>query len=566
MRNTAGPGRRLCLGVLAWLMLWSLPQSGHAGPERGFPLRDRLDDPPLAQWSVGGNPSRSGYAGTLTPPAAGGAGYTLMLRTSLGAKPGDHVEAVRHSRSGVTPGVMAARFRLLTPQTAATIAFAFDYPTAGSERRAELRYDVIRRRWFVAADGGLRPVVGLHPLVNPARWHRVEIRIDPRMGRYERVIVDGRSVQLDGVPPTRRPTTTDASARHLRWEVRLSSQGGEASVEVADVLPVPPVGGGPPSIAVVRVHGPATDPGLFQGMTEGLRRASVEFAHIPQRVFDVTAGEANALTSFLRSISMQFRVVVVVGWVEADVIRALGNEFPDVRYVAVDAQYIRALTPASRLHYTSFREEQGAFIAGALAGLITRTGRVGCIGAVDRFPYRAHLDGFKAGVAYTARKTRLLRDYVATDLEAALQQAKWQQVASAQFELGADVVYATGAPSLAALLRAAGPGRWVIGSGSVSPAEVSTEMEQRLLMRVTKDYGLAVFHVVRTVAAEAQAGGYTRHTVRDGGVGYVLEAPAESAVRVHVPRLEQIARRVFLGTIKVPYDPGPPDVPTPSRP
>lgn len=566
MRKTAGPLRRLCLGVLAWLMLWSLPQSGRAGPERGLPLRDRLDDPPLAQWSVGGNPSRSGYAGTLTPPAAEGAGYTLMLRTSPGAEPGDHVEAVRHSRSGVTPEIMAARFRLLTPRTAATIAFAFDYRMAGSDRRGELRYDVIRRRWFVAAGAGLRPLAGLHPLRNPGRWHRVEFHVDPRVGRYERVIVDGRSVQLDGVTLARRPTTSDATPRHLRWEVRLSSQGGEATVEVSDVLPVPPVGGGALSVAVVRVHGPATDPGLFQGMTEGLRRASVEFAYVPQRVFDVTAGEANVLASFLRSISMQFRVVVVVGWVEADVIRALGNEFPDVRYVAVDGQYIRALTPASRLHYTSFREEQGAFIAGVLAGLVTRTGRVGCIGAVDRFPYRAHLDGFKAGVGYTARKTRLLRDHVATDLDAALQRAKWQQVASAQFELGADVVYATGAPSLAALLRAGGPGRWVIGSGSLSPAEMSTETQQRLLMRLSKDYGLAVFHVVRTVAAEAQAGGYTRHTLRDGGVGYALEVPADSAVRVHVPRLEEIARRVFLGAIKVPYDPGPPDVPTPSGP
>src|SRR5690606_14677262 len=88
-----------------------------------------------------------------------------------------------------------------------------------------------------------------------------------------------------------------------------------------------------------------------------------------------------------------------------------------------------------------FREEEGAFLVGAVAGLLTERQRVGFVGGMDIPLIHRFEAGYRAGVTYVCPRCRVHVGYAGTTPEAFRDPAKGKAIANSQIAAGADVVF-----------------------------------------------------------------------------------------------------------------------------
>ncbi len=187
----------------------------------------------------------------------------------------------------------------------------------------------------------------------------------------------------------------------------------------------------------------------------------------------------SALTTAARSSDL----VIAWGDLLTDAAITAAQEYPRVRFILHDAIYLERL-PSNVIESSVWDGEQ-AFLAGAVAAIATRSGRVGYLGALPGWQHNA----FRAGVFYVNPRVGVIVDYIATTITAAggtiTLPASWriagdagtsepgyhdarkaEEVSLAQFDLGTDVIYTTVGTADAGTYQAAVlRHRWVIGRG-----------------------------------------------------------------------------------------------------
>jgi basic membrane protein A len=194
----------------------------------------------------------------------------------------------------------------------------------------------------------------------------------------------------------------------------------------------------------------------------------------------------------------------------------------------------------------TFREQEGAFLIGALAGLATKSKTVGFVGGMQIPLIRKFESGFRAGVKATNPEAQVLVGYTGSfdKVEAG------KQVAQDMISKGADVLFhAAGSDGLGAIAAAREAGKWAIGCDSdqhhVAPDTVLTSL--------IKHVDLAVYLAAVDASAGKFTSGHTELGLKEGGVGFAPIRTDKLADRAAVvARLEELKKKVIDGALKVP--------------
>jgi basic membrane protein A and related proteins len=118
----------------------------------------------------------------------------------------------------------------------------------------------------------------------------------------------------------------------------------------------------------------------------------------------------------------------------------LAKQFPNVKFVQAPFEFASAKEQQAQppnLGHVDFKQEQGSFLAGAMAGLVTKTNKVG---AVYAFPFPAltrQPEAFSLGARCTNPKVTFTQKATSSFTDAALARA----AASSLYDTGVDVVF-----------------------------------------------------------------------------------------------------------------------------
>jgi basic membrane protein A len=118
----------------------------------------------------------------------------------------------------------------------------------------------------------------------------------------------------------------------------------------------------------------------------------------------------------------------------------LAKQFPNVKFVQAPFEFPDKAAQQAQppnLGHVDFKQEQGSFLAGAMAGLVTKTNKVG---AVYAFPFPAltrQPEAFSLGARCTNPKVTFTQKATSSFTDAALARA----AASSLFDSGVDVVF-----------------------------------------------------------------------------------------------------------------------------
>jgi basic membrane protein A len=155
--------------------------------------------------------------------------------------------------------------------------------------------------------------------------------------------------------------------------------------------------------------------------------------------------------------SRGYNLVVALNGGVPDTMVALAKQFPHVFFCEI-ASYI-ANRPSNLCTY-NIDFQDGSFAQGVLAGALTKTNRVGAIGAADFPVLTSELEGFILGARYINHKVIGSETYINTTSDV----AKAQTAANAQIAAGADFITIAAASAVQGVIKAAEgkPGTYVM--------------------------------------------------------------------------------------------------------
>jgi len=248
-----------------------------------------------------------------------------------------------------------------------------------------------------------------------------------------------------------------------------------------------------------------------------------KFETLPVSVTTIEPGSGGAgREDAMRMMAIQgFDLVIGVGFLFSDSAVALAEEFPSVSFAVVDFAPPQDKEIPSNLRGLSFAEQQGSFLVGAAAAMKTKRGTVGFIGGMSSPLIKKFEAGFRSGVWFIDPEIEVLSNYVGTTGAAFANPSKGKELAKAQFDKGADVIYhAAGLSGAGVIAAAAERGRYAIGVDSdqnyLEPGHVLTSMLKRV--------DVAVYKTVRDVVNGEFTGGKNLHYGLEGnGVDYARD-------------------------------------------
>ncbi len=248
-------------------------------------------------------------------------------------------------------------------------------------------------------------------------------------------------------------------------------------------------------------------------------------------------------------------LVVGVGFIFSDDLTQLAREYPNTRFAGIDYSIGvdsagNPLQPPSNLAALKFREEEGSFLVGALAALVSKTKKLGFVGGMN-FPLIHKFDaGYRAGVKHVCPACTVVSQYAGVTPEAFRNPGRGKELALSQYQQGVDIIYhAAGSTGLGVFEAARQSGKLAIGVD----ADQYQEAPGFILTSMVKGVDVAVFEATRWVKDASFKGGIYQLGLKEGGVGYVYDDNNRALIPPDVrARVEQLRQEIIAGRIKVP--------------
>ena len=142
--------------------------------------------------------------------------------------------------------------------------------------------------------------------------------------------------------------------------------------------------------------------------------------------------------------------VVGIGFPQASSIAAVARDFPQRRFAIVDM-----VVNLPNVQSFVFREHEGAFLAGLLAALASKTGKLGFVGGQDVPLVRKVLCGYEQGARHANPTVQVIASMTGTTSAAWTDPARGAELARAQAAQGVDIVFAAAGTTGLGVLQAA---------------------------------------------------------------------------------------------------------------
>jgi basic membrane protein A and related proteins len=245
------------------------------------------------------------------------------------------------------------------------------------------------------------------------------------------------------------------------------------------------------------------------------------------------------------------KMAVGVGFMLENAVEFAARRNAGTRFLLIDSPLLdpngEPLT-LPNVKTVTFREQEGTFLVGAMAGMVTRSNVVGFVGGMQIPLIRKFETGFRAGLMTTnpAAGKSVLVGYTGSfdRVEAG------KQVAQDMISKNADVIFqAAGADGLGAIAAAREAGRFAIGCDSdqhhVAPEAIFVSM--------LKHTDFAVYSAVRDEAEGRFQAGNSELGLREGGLGITPITSDRITNAVDLTTMAETLRKLVVdGEIRVP--------------
>jgi branched-chain amino acid transport system substrate-binding protein len=272
----------------------------------------------------------------------------------------------------------------------------------------------------------------------------------------------------------------------------------------------------------------------------GARRAAADFGgEMEYQVADSSAGEEALFNDY--ASSGRYSLIIAMGGAQTPALLKVAAHYPRQKFALVDGD----VTEQPNIVSLHFRDEESSFLAGALASVMSYTGKIGFIGGMDIPAIHRFQAGYTAGALYVNENCDVMVGYTGTwdDPEVG------RQLALDQYGRGADIVFgAAGLSSQGILTAAEQHNFWAIGVDS----DQRYRAPDYVLVSTLKAVDVVVYDVIRAVRVGTFTAGLRSFGLTEGGVGISLDNSLPEVTDEIRQYINQVRVGIIAGAIKVP--------------
>lgn len=287
----------------------------------------------------------------------------------------------------------------------------------------------------------------------------------------------------------------------------------------------------------------SSDPWCNQGYNAAQKLASEGVVDLK-----VTTGapqDTAGASQVIRQYAQTGKQLVVAYSTWADATNPVATKFPKTNFATF------GIKPTSNVALFDEPIYQGAYLAGMIAGAVTKSNTISGAAGQDVPLCHAEMEAFQAGAKKTNPKVKQLTTYVGDWNDA----AKSQQAILGQVNRGSDVVLACGGAQATGMAQAI-KGKNVTGFGYVS--DTSSQAPKNIAGTVIYDpYPYFKKMAEDTQAGKFQPGKLYSFGMPQGGVKLELN-PNYSVAEIPASvksQVETVQKQIMDGSFKVPYVP-----------
>ena len=302
------------------------------------------------------------------------------------------------------------------------------------------------------------------------------------------------------------------------------------------------------SVGLVFDIGGRGDNSFNDSAARGIEKAKAELGIAAE---ELEPGDGADRESALRQLAAKkHELVLGIGFLFTDDVDAVAKDFPHKKFACIDYTTGGDRVVPPNVAALKFKEEEGSFLVGALAALVSKTGTVGFVGGMEIPLIHKFEAGFVAGAKAARPDVKVIVKYAGVTGDAFKNPAKGKELAIAIYSQGADVIFhASGATGQGVFAAAQEQKKLAIGVDSdqyaLAPGSVLTSMVKRV--------DIAVFDTIKSVKDGTFQAGVRTFDLKSGGVDYVYDDRNKALIPDDVrAKVEALRARIVAGEIQVP--------------
>ena len=238
--------------------------------------------------------------------------------------------------------------------------------------------------------------------------------------------------------------------------------------------------------------------------------------------------------------------IIAIGFSHGSAVETVSQEFPDTRFAIVDM-----VVDQPNVRSIVFKEHEGSYLVGVLAGLASESHTVGFVGGMDIPLIRRFACGYAEGVLSDDPDAEVLQAMTGTTGAAWNDPVRGGEITQSQVSAGADVVFhAAGGTGIGVLQAAADAGILGIGVDSnqngLQPGSVLTSMLKRVDVAVADAF---------TDAMNGEwTNGFEVLGLAEGGVDWALDENNEALITDEMRAAVEEAKQAIISGEVVVHD------------
>ena len=269
---------------------------------------------------------------------------------------------------------------------------------------------------------------------------------------------------------------------------------------------------------------------------------------------DVEPGNPVSIEPAMRAFAERgYDLVIGIGFAQSPIMEKVARDYPNIHFAIIDGVIFEddGKTPKANVASLVFKEHEGSYLVGLIAGMTSKTGTLGFIGGMDIGLIHRFEGGFEQGAKAANPKIQVIQNYVGVTDAAWNNPGKGKEIALAQISKGADVIFtAAGNSGLGAFDAVEQSGK--DASGRATHFVIGVDSNQNMvkpgfvLTSMVKHVDNAVYDIVKDVVNHKFQGGFHVFGLDTDGVGYVMDNNNQNLVSPEAIRAAEEAKKKIV--------------------
>jgi len=281
-------------------------------------------------------------------------------------------------------------------------------------------------------------------------------------------------------------------------------------------------------VGLVTDVGGVNDKSFNQSAWEGVQKAGKDYG------LDVKFIESKQPTDYEKNIDQfateGYDAIVTVGFLMGDATAAKAKQYPNIKFAIIDNQYFPTKDSPScpdtvkdcyddgglkNVTSLMFQEDEPGFLAGVVAGGISKSGTVCTVSGMEIPPVVRYVTGFQNGAKWENPNVKTLNVYIPSFTDP----AKGKETGNSMIGQGCDVVFGVGGNTgNGGLLAAKEKGLAAIGV-DVDQYNSYPEVKDALVTSAMKNVDTAVYNYLNQLKDGSEKAGALTANLKNNGVG-----------------------------------------------